>query len=46
MGDWFTTDKIDDDTYIMRNAFRKLNEKGLLHHGSGTFDYGDWAVWL
>ncbi len=30
----------------MRNEFRKLKEKGLLHHGSGTFDYGDWAVWL
>lgn len=30
----------------MRNAFRELKSKGLLHHGSGTFDYGDWAVWL
>lgn len=30
----------------MRNAFRDLKEKGLLHHGSGTFEYGDWAVWL
>lgn len=30
----------------MRNAFRELEAKGLLHHGSGTFDYGDWAVWL
>lgn len=30
----------------MRDAFRDLNEKGLLHHGSGTFDYGDWAVWI
>jgi len=30
----------------MRDAFRKLNADGLLHHGSGTFDYGDWAVWL
>ena len=30
----------------MRDAFRDLREKGLLHHGSGTFDYGDWAVWL
>jgi glyoxylase-like metal-dependent hydrolase (beta-lactamase superfamily II) len=30
----------------MRNAFRKLNDDGKLHHGSGTFDYGDWAVWL
>lgn len=30
----------------MRNAFRGLKSKGLLCHGSGTFDYGDWAVWL
>ena len=30
----------------MRNAFRQLREDGKLHHGSGTFDYGDWAVWL
>lgn len=30
----------------MRDAFRDLKEKGLLHHGSGTFEYGDWAVWL
>lgn len=30
----------------MRNAFHDLKEKGFLHHGSGTFDYGDWAVWL
>lgn len=30
----------------MRDAFRKLHEQGKLHHGSGTFDYGDWAVWL
>lgn len=30
----------------MRDAFRQLKEEGKLHHGSGTFDYGDWAVWL
>ena len=30
----------------MRDAFRQLQDKGKLHHGSGTFDYGDWAVWL
>ena len=30
----------------MRDAFRDLRAKGLLHHGSGTFSYGDWAVWL
>ena len=30
----------------MRDAFRDLEKKGLLHHGSGTFDYGDWSVWL
>ncbi len=30
----------------MRNAFRKLQDDGKLKHGSGTFDYGDWALWL
>lgn len=30
----------------MRDAFRNLKAEGKLHHGSGTFDYGDWAVWL
>ena len=30
----------------MRDTFRKLDKEGKLHHGSGTFDYGDWAVWL
>jgi glyoxylase-like metal-dependent hydrolase (beta-lactamase superfamily II) len=30
----------------MRDAFRQLQSEGKLHHGSGTFDYGDWAVWL
>lgn len=30
----------------MRDAFRGLAAEGLLHHGSGTFDYGDWAIQL
>lgn len=30
----------------MRDAFRELNDTEKLHHGSGTFDYGDWAVRL
>ena len=30
----------------MRDAFRDLDRAGKLHHGGGTFDYGDWAVWL
>ena len=30
----------------MRDAFRQLDAEGKLHHGGGTFDYGDWAVWL
>lgn len=30
----------------MRDAFRKLNKEGKLHHGAGTFKFGDWAVWL
>ena len=30
----------------MQEAFRNLKAYGKLHHGSGTFDYGDWGVWL
>lgn len=30
----------------MRDAFRQLKAEGKLHHGSGTFDFDDWAVWL
>ena len=30
----------------MRDSFRNLDQEGKLHHGSGTFNYGDWAVWL
>ncbi len=30
----------------MRDALRQLKVDGKLHHDSGTFDYGDWAIWL
>ena len=30
----------------MRNAFWELDTEGKLHHGSGTHNYGDWAVML
>ena len=30
----------------MRDAFRLLRKEDKLCHGSGTHDYGDWAVWL
>lgn len=30
----------------MQKAFEELKADGKLHHGSGTFDYGDWSVWL
>lgn len=30
----------------MRKAFEQLKENGKLHHGSGTFHYGDWGIWL
>ena len=30
----------------MRDAFRDLDAKGKLQHGSGTHNYGDWAVML
>ena len=30
----------------MRDAFQQLKDEGKLHHGSGTYEFGDWAVWL
>lgn len=30
----------------VRDAFRDSDAEGKLHHGSGTYDYGDWAVCL
>ncbi len=30
----------------MRDAFRELKAQGKLHHGTGTYRYSDWAVWL
>lgn len=30
----------------MRDALLALKSEGKLHHGSGTFDYGDWGIWL
>ncbi len=30
----------------MRETFGQLKADGKLHHGSGTFNYGDWGVWL
>lgn len=30
----------------MRDAFRQLKAEGKLCHGSGVFDFGDWAVQL
>jgi len=30
----------------MRDAFRQLKSDCKLCHGSGTFRYGDWGVWL
>jgi glyoxylase-like metal-dependent hydrolase (beta-lactamase superfamily II) len=30
----------------MRNAFRQLKAEGKLHHGRGTFEYKDFAIWL
>ena len=34
------------DIIRMRKAFEELKENGKLCHGSGTFNYGDWGVWL
>ncbi len=30
----------------MRDAFQQLKAEGKLRHGSGVYEYGDWAVWL
>lgn len=30
----------------MRDAFLQLQHDDKLHHGSGIYNYGDWAVWL
>ena len=30
----------------MASAFHRLKADGKLHHGSGTYHYGDWGVWL
>ena len=30
----------------MQNAFRQLKVEDKLHHGSGTFEYGDFAIWV
>ncbi len=30
----------------MREVYRNFKADGKLHHGSRTFDYGDWGVWL
>ena len=30
----------------MQDALRQLKFDGKLHHGNGTFDYGDWAIRL
>ncbi len=41
-----TLDIAPDILFRMRDAFRDLDAVGKLHHGAGTFDYGDWALWL
>ena len=30
----------------VRDAFRQLDTAGKLHHGSGIFDHGDFAIWI
>lgn len=40
------TDRQPEIIIHMRDAFRQLKTDGKLHHDSGTFDLGDWGVWL
>jgi glyoxylase-like metal-dependent hydrolase (beta-lactamase superfamily II) len=30
----------------MQDAFRQLKEENKLHHGGGTFEYGDFSIWI
>lgn len=30
----------------MKVAFQQLKQEGKLHHGSGTFSYGDFSIWI
>ena len=30
----------------MKKAFSELDAQGLLHHGAGTFEYNNFAIWL
>ena len=30
----------------MSDAFRELKAQGKLYHGAGTFNFGNWTVWL
>ena len=30
----------------VRDAFRRLRDRGQLRHGAGTFRFGDWSVRL
>ncbi|MGN0629472.1 MAG: MBL fold metallo-hydrolase [Oscillospiraceae bacterium] len=32
--------------FRMRDSFRALKKEEKLRHGSGTFSYGDWALWI
>lgn len=32
--------------FRIRNALINLDLEGKLHHGSGTFKYDDWGIWL
>jgi glyoxylase-like metal-dependent hydrolase (beta-lactamase superfamily II) len=41
-----TLDIAPEILFRMRDAFRQLQDEGKLHHGSGKYDYGDWALWL
>lgn len=30
----------------MQEALEQIKAEGKLHHGSGTYHYGDWGIWL
>ncbi len=41
-----TLAELEHEIESMREAFGNLKADEKLHHDSGTFDYGDWGVWL
>lgn len=44
--DWLRHFPLPEAAVRARDGFRRLRERGLLHHGAGRFDFGDFQVHL